>query len=110
MSKYQKHMVNTEGDRDPEYGVKAEVDSLGNTRSRLLASHFFLFHATPKSSIPSCLQLELEPLWDRHSEERVIILRPLHTQIKTETIFRLSIKGQYASVYLRLELKVRQGE
>lgn len=55
MSKHQKHMVNTEGDRDPECGVKAEVDSLGNTRSRFLASHFFLFHATPKSSIYSKL-------------------------------------------------------
>lgn len=69
MSKHQKHMVNTEGDRDPENGVKAELDSLGNMRS--LASHFFLFHETPKSSlsIPSCLQLELELLLETFRRE-----------------------------------------
>lgn len=44
----------------------------------------------------------------RHSEERVIILKPSHMQIKMETIFRLNIKGQYDSVYWRLELKVRR--
>lgn len=108
MSKHQKHMVNTDGDRDPENGVKAELDSLGNMRS--LASHFFLFRETPKSSL-YLFQAVYSWSWNsygRHSEERVIILKPLHTQIKMETIFRLNIKGQYDSVYLRLELKVKQ--
>lgn len=41
-SKHQKHKVNMEGDRDPEYGIKAELESLGNMKPGFLASYFSL--------------------------------------------------------------------
>lgn len=88
MSKHQNHMVTTKGGQSPKYEVKAQLESL--------APHFCLSRDSQilSQSTPSPVySMNCSSYAKEHSKETVIIVKPLHAQIK-KIIFRLHTKGQ----------------